>query len=83
MEKNCTTSTAVATANCKGQSTLLYIHQTFLQLTSPINCQLKGLVTSAQILISHNLPSQALFTMQSISRSCATDNIGVCSEIFF
>lgn len=81
--KNCTTLTAVAIANYKGQNALLCIHQTFLQLTTPINCQLKGLVTSAQILISHDLPSQTLFTMQSISQSCAADNTWVCSETFF
>jgi len=82
MEKKFIALTAVARASCKGQSTLHYIHQGFLQLTYPIKCHLKGLPTSAQILISHNLPSQALFTVLSISQSCAT-NIGVCSEMLF
>ena len=67
MEKKFIALTAVARASCKGQSTLHYIHQGFLQLTYPIKCHLKGLPTSAQILISHNLPSQALFTVLSIS----------------
>lgn len=83
MEKNCSALTAVATANCKGWSTLLNTHQIFLQLTSSTDCRLEGFATSAHISISHNLPSQALFTMQSISRSCATDNIRVCSDFFF
>lgn len=60
-KKNSCALAVVATARCKAQSTSLYIHQTILCLTSPINWQLKGLATSALILISHPLPSQAMF----------------------
>lgn len=70
--KNCSTLTAAATANCKGWNTLLNTHKIFLQLTSFTNCQLEEFVTSAHIFILRNLPSQALFTMQSTSQSCAT-----------
>lgn len=60
-KKNSCALAVVATARCKAQSTSLYIHQTILCLTSPINWQLKGLATSALILISHPLPSLAIF----------------------